>query len=212
MKCIGIISAMWIEAELLHQQMKQVETFEYCGMKYYQGTIHNTNVVLSTCGVGKVNAAIYTQIMIEKFHVDAILHTGIAGSMDKNVKHLSLVIADGLTYYDVRKEQLIHCFPNQEIFKPAKELVDLILGASDSDTHVGLIITGDDFIADHEYSNLSILPFVLIWKVRLSPIPLLYTKFHLQSSVVFLILQMEVPLKTMTILKDSLPKKPLLFY
>lgn len=150
MKCIGIISAMWIEAELLHQQMKQVETFEYCGMKYYQGTIHNTNVVLSTCGVGKVNAAIYTQIMIEKFHVDAILHTGIAGSMDKNVKHLSLVIADGLTYYDVRKEQLIHCFPNQEIFKPAKELVDLILGPSDSDTHVGLIITGDDFIADHE--------------------------------------------------------------
>ena len=75
---------------------------------------------------------------------------GIAGSMDENVKHLSLVVADGLTYYDVPKEQLIHCFPNQEIFKPAKELVDLILGASDSDTHVGLIITGDDFIAEHE--------------------------------------------------------------
>lgn len=154
MKRIGIISAMWCEVELLHNQMDKIETYEYCGMKYFKGQIYDVEVVLSTCGIGKVNAAIFTQLMIDKFHVDAILHTGIAGSMDRKVTHLSLVVADGLTYYDVRKEQLIHCFPNQEIFKTSEELVKLIMSVVDDDTHVGMIITGDDFIADKEKKEL----------------------------------------------------------
>ena len=56
--------------------MEEVRETEYSGMKYYEGRIENANVVLCTCGVGKVNAALYTQILIDRFGVDAIVHTG----------------------------------------------------------------------------------------------------------------------------------------
>lgn len=65
--------------------------------------------------VGKVNAALYTQILIDHFGVDAIVHTGIAGSMDETVRHLDVVVADGLTYYDVRRTAEI-LFPESDRF------------------------------------------------------------------------------------------------
>ena len=150
MKCIGIISAMWSEAQLLHAQMSNVEEIEHAGMKYYRGYIANNPVVLSTCGIGKVNAAIYTQILIDRFGVDAIIHTGIAGSMDGRAGHAALIIADGLTYYDVRPQQLANCFPHQVIFPTDAHLSDLLAEAAGPDALRGLIITGDDFIADRE--------------------------------------------------------------
>ena len=69
MRKTGIISAMWVEAEKLHMAMEQdtVKEYEYNGMKFYEGRLCGCDVVLSICGVGKINAAIYTQLMIDKF-------------------------------------------------------------------------------------------------------------------------------------------------
>ena len=78
--------------------------------------------------IGKVNAAIYTQILIDQYSVDTILNTGIAGGLSDNIEHLSLVISKQLTYYNVRKIQMINCFPNQEFFKAdANLIVDISL-------------------------------------------------------------------------------------
>ena len=141
---------MGLEVKLIHNQMKNIEEIEYAGMKYYKGIIDGTNIVLSTCGIGKVNAAIFTQIMIDKFKVNMIIHTGIAGSMDDNIKHGSLVIADGLTYYDVRKEQLMGAYPHQIIFPTDRKISDILLKTAGENALKGLIITGDDFISDSE--------------------------------------------------------------
>lgn len=136
MKKFGIICATWVEAQLLHDRMEEVRETEYSGMKYYEGRIENANVVLCTCGVGKVNAALYTQILIDRFGVDAIVHTGIAGSMDETVRHLDVVVADGLTYYDVRKEQLRWCFPNQTVFFADKRIRDILAECAGADNAV----------------------------------------------------------------------------
>lgn len=148
MKRIGIISAMWLEAELLHARMTDVNTEIHAGMTYYTGRIGHAEVVLSTCGIGKVNAAIFTQIMIDRFCVDAIIHTGIAGSMDDRAGHAAVIVADGLTYYDVRPLQLENCFPNRVIFPTDPELSRMLLTHAGADALQGLVITGDDFIAD----------------------------------------------------------------
>ncbi len=176
---VGIICAMWVEAQLLHDRMEEVRETEYSGMKYYEGRIENADVVLCTCGVGKVNAALYTQILIDRFGVDAIVHTGIAGSMDETVRHLDVVVADGLrfgvdaivhtgiagsmdetvrhldvvvadglTYYDVRKEQLRWCFPNQTAFFADKKIRDTLVECAGEDVRRGLILTGDGFVSD----------------------------------------------------------------
>ena len=151
MKKTGIISAMWVEAEKLHMAMEQdtVKEYEYNGMKFYEGRLCGCDVVLSTCGVGKINAAVYTQLMIDKFEPDEIIHTGIAGSLDPAVKHLDVVIADGLTYHDVRKSQLTGLFPFREIFPTDSALTEsLAANAGEKSVRKGLILTGDLFVTD----------------------------------------------------------------
>lgn len=151
MKKTGIISAMWVEAEKLHKAMEPdtVEEYEYNGMKFYEGKLCGCDVVLSTCGIGKINAAVYTQLMIDKFGPDEIIHTGIAGSLDPEVKHLDVVIADGLTYHDVRKSQLTELFPFREIFPTDSALTEsLAANAGEKSVRKGLILTGDLFVTD----------------------------------------------------------------
>ena len=152
MKKIGIIAAMHSEIEYIEKAMENSTVHSYAMVDYHAGTINGVEVVLVECSIGKVNAAIYTQIMIDKFNVDLIINTGIAGSLSEDVKHLSVVVANELTYYDVRKEQLKSWFPNQEHFKADEEMVSLILmnKTDENDIKIGRILTGDDFIAGKE--------------------------------------------------------------
>ncbi len=79
MKKIGIIGAMAIEIEIIKNEMKNYVFETHAGLDYYLGKINNIKVVLLVCGIGKVNAAIYIQILIDKYSVDAIINSGIAG-------------------------------------------------------------------------------------------------------------------------------------
>jgi len=151
MKTIGIIAAMKTEIQFIKDKLQNISQKEICGMPFCQGIIGDINIVLLECGVGKVNAAVYTQILIDKFQIDAIINTGIAGSLDDHVRHLSIVIADTITYYDVRKGQLIHCYPYQAYFTADEKLSQLLYDSSEKETTMrGRIITGDDFISDKQ--------------------------------------------------------------
>ncbi len=147
---IGIISAMELEIEYIKEKMSDVQKYIIKGITYSTGYIDNIEIVLGVCGIGKVNAAIYTQIMIDKFEVNYIINTGIAGSMSSDVKHLDIVVSKDLTYYDVRKEQLKSCYPYQEYFIADENLINYAAKSikGNSDFHIGTIITGDDFIAE----------------------------------------------------------------
>lgn len=78
---IGIIGAMDVEVALLKKQMQEcgeVHTTAFSGMEFIEGVIGQTSVVVVKCGVGMVNAATCTQILIDRFGVGAVLNTGIA--------------------------------------------------------------------------------------------------------------------------------------
>ncbi len=125
MSKIGIIGAMDLEVELLIEKMTVVDIKETAGNKYYIGKIFNKEVVITSCGVGKVNAASSTQILISNYKVDKIINTGIAGSMDKRVKVCDIVFSSNVTHHDVRKEQMQSCFPFSEHFE-ADELTGCV--------------------------------------------------------------------------------------
>lgn len=151
MKKVGIIGAMPIEIEIIKNEMKDYVIETHAGLNYYLGKINNIEVVLLVCGIGKVNAAIYTQILIDKYSVEAIINSGIAGGLSDDVKHLSIVLSKQLTYYDVRSIQMINCYPNQEFFKADTYLLDLATNLAKSnnlDYQVGTIVSGEDFISD----------------------------------------------------------------
>ena len=86
---IGIIGAMDVEVALLKKQMQEcseVHTTAFSGMEFIEGVIGQTSAVVVKCGVGMVNAATCTQILIDRFGVGAVLNTGIAGCSTRPLK------------------------------------------------------------------------------------------------------------------------------
>ena len=82
---LGIIGAMDEEVARLKEMISGLHIVQRAGMEFYKGQISEKDVVVVKCGVGKVNAAMCTQSMIDLFSVDAIINTGIAGSLDADI-------------------------------------------------------------------------------------------------------------------------------
>lgn len=153
MKKIGIIGAMDVETELLLKAFELISKTEHAGFTFHQCAYKELEIVVTTCGIGKVNAAGCTQIMINKFTPSAIINTGIAGGMNSEVKVCDVVISNEVTYYDVRKEQLRNCFPYKESFLANEELLEKAKDAMKRENvryHVGRIASGDAFIDSSE--------------------------------------------------------------
>lgn len=148
-KTIGILSALEVESDIILKKMTDTEVSVIAGMTFTRGTIQGKTAVLATRGVSKVNAALFTQIMIDHFRPDCILFTGVAGSMDPSVRQMDLVVADRLTFHDVNPHQLEFCFPNQVWFRSDEELTDLIRRNARG-SKSGAIITGDQFITSRD--------------------------------------------------------------
>ena len=77
---IGIIGAMDEEVNELKAGMEEVKVTTKASMEFYEGTIAGKKVVVVRSGIGKVNAGICTQILVDVFNVDCIINTGIAGA------------------------------------------------------------------------------------------------------------------------------------
>ena len=159
---IGIIAAMPIEISLLKENLKIVNEKEYAGFKFYICNRENIKIILTSCSIGKVNAASCTQILIDKFNVTHIINTGIAGSLNESVKICDIVISKTVTHHDVRKSQMKKFFPFKEEFESDKFLMEVAIKAYQKiesvkfNYHVGKIVSGESFISDCNLRNLII--------------------------------------------------------
>ena len=97
---IGIIGAMDEEVETLKKTLSQVRIVKKAGMDFCDGLLKGTEIVIVKCGMGKVNAGICTQILIDIFHVEAVINTGVAGSLNKQLSIGDLVISSDLLQHD----------------------------------------------------------------------------------------------------------------
>lgn len=99
---IGIIGAMDLEIKkLTTEEMTSDTIVEKAGMKFHIGRLDNTDVVIVKSGVGKVNAAVCAQILIDCFDVTHLINTGIAGSLDHNINIGDIVISEDAMYHDM---------------------------------------------------------------------------------------------------------------
>ena len=85
MRCIGIIGAMEVEVASLKERMQNVEITHKASMEFYAGVLEGKKVVVVRSGIGKVNAAVCTQILIDDFHAEVVINTGIAGSLNADI-------------------------------------------------------------------------------------------------------------------------------
>ena len=96
----GIIGAMPSEVTLLKQQMQDICEVNVGRQVFWEGILCNQEVVVSSCGIGKVNAAITAQMMIDRFGAQRIINTGIAGAIHHDLKVLDVVVSRELCYHD----------------------------------------------------------------------------------------------------------------
>ncbi len=162
-KIIGIIGAMDLEVEKLIEAMTDKETVEYGKRKFYVGKLSGVKTVLARCGVGKVNAGITVQMMVDKFGISAIINTGVAGSLNEKIDIGDIVLATGAVYHDVEAVAFGYKpgqVPQMDVFEfPTDEnLVNLAEEAChkvnpDIKTFRGRVASGDQFIAAKEVKN-----------------------------------------------------------
>lgn len=153
----GIICAMNLEVEGIINLMKNTEEINRDGVAFYKGSLGNAEVVAVECGVGKVNAAICTRMMIDMFKVDCIINSGVAGALSTEVSVGDVVIATSAVQHDYdttglgEPKGMITCNGENIINFPAdEELSAKLFEAADKlpDTRVfrGVIATGDEFV------------------------------------------------------------------
>lgn len=96
----GIIAAMQEEMKEIENIMKEIEEKQIYELTFFKGKINNTEVVLVESGVGKVNAARVTQILVNKFEVEAIINVGSAGAANDELNIGDLVIGKNMVQHD----------------------------------------------------------------------------------------------------------------
>lgn len=156
---LGIIAAMSEELELLLTEMEVESKNTKANMTFYKGKLWNQNVVAVVCGIGKVNAAICTQILISEYKVDKAINVGVAGGIKKDIFPGDVVIGNNLVQYDMDTTAFgdpIGQIPRLDTFdfKCDEKLVELAKKACEENgnikSSVGRIITGDQFVASVE--------------------------------------------------------------
>ena len=100
MKVIGIIAAMEEEFEEIVNIMSEVKEKEISKLTFITGKINTKSVVLVKSGIGKVNAARVTQIMIDNFHIETIINVGSAGALNPLLNIGDIVIGEKLIQHD----------------------------------------------------------------------------------------------------------------
>ncbi|GAA0379944.1 5'-methylthioadenosine/adenosylhomocysteine nucleosidase [Bacillus horti] len=156
---IGLIGAMEEEIELFREQMNDIKETSRAGLTYYAGELFGAQVVLCKSGVGKVNAAICTQILIDDFEVQSVIFTGVAGGVHPDLNIGDIVISSDCLQYDIDASPL--GFKQGEIpyasassFDADEHLVELAQRGAESlqDVQVvnGRVVSGDQFIANPE--------------------------------------------------------------
>ena len=98
---IGIIGAMEEEVEILKSAIENKETIKKAHVIFYKGHLEGKEIVLAQSGIGKVNAAITTALMINDFKPDLIINTGSAGAIDPNLNIGDIIISNKVYYHDV---------------------------------------------------------------------------------------------------------------
>jgi len=152
MKKIGLIFAMKEELNEFIKNITVQNEYDIFDLHFYHGMINNIELISVISGVGKVNAARTTQILIDNYAVDAIINVGVAGGVDKKLKIGDIVVGEkmvqhdfDITAFDHEKGYIpsIGVFINSDTY--LVNLVSDILSQNKIFFHKGVIASGDIF-------------------------------------------------------------------
>ena len=151
------------EKEAISKLMKNVEINQIYNLQFEKGKIGNRECVLVQSGVGKVNAARTTQVLIDNFEIESVINVGSAGAINDLLEIGDIVIAKhvvqhdfDITAFDHPKGYItdigdyIEC--DEELIKQFNELIKN-LANSEFKIKIGIIASGDIFCTEERMKD-----------------------------------------------------------
>ncbi|MFC0415783.1 5'-methylthioadenosine/S-adenosylhomocysteine nucleosidase [Cytobacillus solani] len=153
---IAIIGAMEEEVTLLREKIEDKTQEVVAGCEYTSGKMDGVNVVLLRSGIGKVNAALSTAILLERYKPDYVINTGSAGGFNPQLNVGDVVISTEVRHHDVDVTVFGYEYGQVPQLPPAFEANSRLIHVAEEcakeikDIQVvrGLIATGDSFMND----------------------------------------------------------------
>lgn len=157
---LGIIGAMDEEVLEIKNALTDVSVENVTGMDFYRGKVNGKEVVVVRSGIGKVNAAVCSQILVDRFGVEAIVNTGIAGSLRAEINIGDIVLSTDSVQHDMDATGFGYpagqiprmdtfAFPaDEKLLNLAKECCARV--NPDIQAFTGRVVSGDQFISDKE--------------------------------------------------------------
>ena len=160
MKKIGVIGALNQEIEILKESMEIIKVEKKAKIEFITCVFNEKTIMLAKSGVGKVNAAICAQIIIDSFKPDYMINIGVAGAIHDALNIGDIVISKDLIMHDFNASPIIPDYKIPEkytqadgfLIKIANEAAET-LGLSGNKTHTGRIASGDCFINESDVKN-----------------------------------------------------------
>lgn len=160
MKKIGIVVAMKVEKVAIEEKMTNKTNETIYNLPFIIGKIGNVECILVQSGVGKVNAARTTQILIEKYKPEAVINVGVGGSINPELNIGDVIIAKQVYQHDFD----ITAFDHKIGYVPEvgdyiecdKNLLNMFYNIIDQiedkdfKTRIGIIASGDQFYTETE--------------------------------------------------------------
>jgi adenosylhomocysteine/aminodeoxyfutalosine nucleosidase len=154
---IGIMSAMVEELEPILERVEVKDKIDHFNNRFYLAEFEGKELVLAYSKIGKVNAAITASVMIERFGVDVLLFSGVAGGIDEDLKIGDLIIASKVTQHDVDLSVFGYKYgfiPESQIYFDCDESLNKLAFKVADDMGIklkkGIIASGDQFIHSKE--------------------------------------------------------------
>ncbi len=155
---IGIIGAMEEEVSQIVNMMNDVQQTEIAGMSFNKGNLNGKNLVVVRSGIGKVNAAMCTQILATYFNVNYVINTGVAGSLKNEINIGDIVISTDALQHDMDATGFGYkpgIIPRMQtsVFEADRHLIDIAENACHTaipevGVFKGRVVSGDQFITD----------------------------------------------------------------
>ncbi len=157
---IGIIGAMEEEVAKLKERMEDTESKVKAGMTFVSGRLSDKDAVIVRSGIGKVNAAVCTQILADDYKVTLIINTGVAGALYSELNIGDIVISKDALHHDFDvtgfgyKEGVIPRMAtsvfvaDEELAKKAKEVCRRVNPGINA--FIGRVVSGDQFVSTDE--------------------------------------------------------------
>ena len=154
MRKIGIIVAMDKEFRQLEGLLEAPVTEEFNHKTFVSGQAFGNEIILMQCGIGKVNSAIGAVEMIDNYHPDLVVSSGVAGGASTALNVTEVVVGTEYAYHDAycgsecEYGQVMGMPP--KFHSPAQLVADALAIRSETPIHAGLIVSGEWFVDSRE--------------------------------------------------------------